>query len=132
MRSRLGEPIAVAGAPPLKFASAETENEQLPTFPLFLARVLLNDFFSIGMLRVTEGLIFTILYILSLQMGFGLIIGALLAILLTEAHLILLSVAIKKALVGGLGVNQRRPSGPCGTSPTFSRRIAFSPGARYL
>ncbi len=110
MRSRLGEPIAVAGTPPLKFASAETENEQLPTFPLFLARVLLNDFFSIGMLRVTDGLIFTILYICSLRMGFGPLIGALLALLLTEVHLILFSVAIKKAFVGrDWGVNHATP-----------------------
>ena len=29
---------------------------RLPTFPLFLTRVFLIDFFSIGMLRVTEGL----------------------------------------------------------------------------
>ena len=110
MRSRLGEPITVAGNPPLKFASAEAENDQLPTFPLFLTRVFLNDFFSIGMLRVTDGLIFTILYICSLRMGFGPIIGALLALLLTEASLILLSVAIKKALVGSdWGVNHATP-----------------------
>ena len=110
MRSRLGEPSAVAGNPPLKFASAEAENDQLPTFPLFLIRVFLNDFFSIGMLRVTDGLIFTILYICSLRMGFGPLIGALLALLLTEVHLILLSVAIKKALVGrDWGVNHATP-----------------------
>ena len=110
MRSRLGEPSAVAGNPPLKFASTEVENDQLPTFPLFLTRVFLNDFFSIGMLRVTEGLIFTILYIFSLQMDIGPLIGALLALLLTEAHLILLSVAIKKALVGrDWGVNHTTP-----------------------
>ena len=110
MRSRLGEPSTVAGNPPLKLASAEAENDQLPTFPLFLTRVFLNDFFSIGMLRVAEGLIFTILYICSLRMGFGPLIGALLALLLTEAHLILLSVAIKKALVGrDWGVNHATP-----------------------
>ena len=110
MRSRLGEPSAVAGNPPLKFASAEAENDQPPTFPLFLIRVFLNDFFSIGMLRVTDGLIFTILYICSLRMGFGPLIGALLALLLTEVHLILLSVAIKKALVGrDWGVNHATP-----------------------
>jgi non-ribosomal peptide synthetase-like protein len=110
MRSRLGEPSAVAGNPPLKFASTEAENDQLPTFLLFLTRVFLNDFFSVGMLRVTEGLIFTILYICSLRMGFGPIIGALQALLLTEVHLILLSVAVKKALVGSdWGVNHTTP-----------------------
>ncbi|MGB6438058.1 MAG: hypothetical protein WBE89_01720 [Methyloceanibacter sp.] len=110
MRSRLDEPSTVAGNPPLKFASTEAENDQLPTFPLFLTRVFLNDFFSIGMLRVTDGLIFTILYICSLRMGFGPLIGALLALLLSEAHLILLSVAIKNALVGrDWGVNHATP-----------------------
>ena len=56
MRSRLGEPNTVTGNPPLKFASGAVENDELPTFRLFLTRVLLNDFFSIGMLHVTEGL----------------------------------------------------------------------------
>src|SRR5262245_2825758 len=50
MRSRPGEPITVAGNPPVKFASAkfEAENEahKPPGFSLFLARVSLNDFFS--------------------------------------------------------------------------------------
>jgi hypothetical protein len=110
MRSRLGEPSTVAGNPPLRFASAETENHRLPTFPLFLTRVFLNDFLGIGMLRVTEGLIFTILYLCSLRIGFGPLIGALLALLVTEAQLILLSVTIKKALVGrDWGVNHATP-----------------------
>jgi hypothetical protein len=110
MRSRLGEPITVAGNPPLKFPNAEVENDQLPTFPLFLTRVFLNDLFSIGMLRAAEGLIFTILYICSLRMDFSPLIGALLALFLTEAHLILLSVTIKTALVGrDWGVNHATP-----------------------
>jgi non-ribosomal peptide synthetase-like protein len=110
MRSRLGEPRTVAGNPPLRFASAEAENYQLPTFPLFLTRVFLNDFFGVGMLRVTEGLIFTILYLCSLRIGFGPLIGALLALLLTEAQLILLSVTVKKAFVGrDWGVNHATP-----------------------
>ena len=52
MRSRLGESITVAGNPPVKFASAsfEAENDthSLPSFPLFLTRLFLFDFFSIG------------------------------------------------------------------------------------
>jgi hypothetical protein len=100
----------VAGNPPLKFASAEAENRQLPTFPLFLTRVILTDFFGIGVLRVAEGLIFTTLYICSLRIGFGPLIGALLALLLTEANLVLLSVATKKVLVGrDWGVNHTTP-----------------------
>ena len=63
MRSRLGEPITVAGNPPVTFASAsfeeENETHKLPGFPLFLTRILLNDLFSIGMLRIADGLILT-------------------------------------------------------------------------
>jgi non-ribosomal peptide synthetase-like protein len=115
MRSRLGEPITVAGNPPLKFASAEAESRQLPAFPLFLIRILLNDFFGIGMLPVTEGLIFATLYIGSLRIGFGPLIGALLALLLTEANLVLLSVVTKKVLVG-------RDWGSNHTTPFWSLR----------
>ena len=68
MRSRLGQPITVAGNPPVKFASAdfEAENEaqKLPTLPLFLARVFLNDIFSIGILRIPNVIIFVLLYAL--------------------------------------------------------------------
>jgi len=110
MRSRLGEPITVAGNPPLKFASASAGNDELPNFPLFLTRVFLNDFFSIGMLRVAEGLIFTSLYICSLRMGCSSLVSALLALLLTETLMILLTVAIKKALVGrDWGANHATP-----------------------
>jgi non-ribosomal peptide synthetase-like protein len=114
MRSRPSEPITVAGNPPVKFASASFEAENAthkpPTFPLFLTRVLLNDFFSIGMLRVTEGLIFAVLYICSLRFGVDPIVAALIALLLTETSLILLSVAIKQVLVGRKwGVNHATP-----------------------
>lgn len=104
MRSRLGEPITVAGNPPVKFASAsfEAENEthKLPDFPIFLTRVFLNDLFSIGILRITEGLIFTILYICLLRLGGHPIASAVIALMLTEVSLVLFSVAIKKLLVG--------------------------------
>src|SRR5260370_41396729 len=67
MRSRLGEPITVAGNPPVKFASAsfEAENEthRLPGFPLFLTRVFLNDLLGIGMLPITEMIVFPVLYV---------------------------------------------------------------------
>lgn len=104
MRSRPGEPITVAGNPPVKFASAsfEAENEThtLPGFPLFLTRVLLNDLFSIGMLRIVEGLIFTVLFIFTQRFGLHPVVGAVIALVLAEANLVLLCVAIKKALVG--------------------------------
>ena len=105
MRSRLGEPITVAGNPPVKFASAdfETENEsqKLPGFPLFLARVFLNDVFSIGILRITNILVFVILYTSLLRMDGHLVVSALIALFLAELILIVCSAAgIKKFLVG--------------------------------
>ncbi|HEY0323129.1 MAG TPA: TraX family protein [Pyrinomonadaceae bacterium] len=106
MRSRLGEPITVAGNPPVKFASAsfEAENEthRLPGFPLFLTRVFLNDLFSIGILRSTELLLFAILYTCLLRWGVYPIASAVAALMLAEVSLILFSVAIKKFLVGSL------------------------------
>ncbi|HMD17338.1 MAG TPA: hypothetical protein VKH18_11780, partial [Terriglobales bacterium] len=104
MRSRRGEPITVAGNPPVKFASAsfEAENEthRLPDFPLFLTRVFLNDLFSVGILGITEGLIFTILYICLLRLGGPPIASAVFALVLGEVSLVLLCIAIKKSLVG--------------------------------
>lgn len=104
MRSRPGKPITVAGNPPVNFASAsfeeENETHTLPSFPLFLTRVFLNDFFSIGILRITEGLIFTILYICLTRLGGQPVMSALFALLLTEANLVLLCMTIKKLLVG--------------------------------
>jgi hypothetical protein len=104
MRSRLGVPITVAGNPPVEFASAsfEAENEthKPPDFLLFLSRVFLNDLLSIGMLPITEGLIFTILYICVLRLGGHPIASAAIALMLTAISLVLFCVAIKKALVG--------------------------------
>jgi non-ribosomal peptide synthetase-like protein len=104
MRTRLGEPITVAGNPPVKFASAsfeaENKTQKLPGFPLFLTRVFLNDIFSIGILSVTEGLIFTILYICLLRWGGPPIASAIVALMLAGLCLVLLCIAIKKLLVG--------------------------------
>ena len=104
MRSRLGEPITVAGNPPVKFASAsfEAQNEthRLPGFPLFLTRVFLNDLFSIGILRITEGLVFAILYICLLRWGGHPVVSTLIALVIVETCLVLSCVAIKKTLVG--------------------------------
>jgi non-ribosomal peptide synthetase-like protein len=104
MRSRLGEAITVAGNPPVKFASAsfeaQIETHRLPDFPLFLARVLLFDFFSVGMLPLTEMIIFPILYICLLRLGGHSIVSAAIALVLVEVSLVLFSVAIKKCLVG--------------------------------
>jgi hypothetical protein len=104
MRSRLGEPITVAGNPPVKFASvsfhSENEIQRLPDFPLFLTRVFLFDFLGIGMLRLTEVPIYTIIYICLLRLGEHPIASAVIALALTEVTLALFCVAIKKSLVG--------------------------------
>ena len=109
MRSRLGEPITVAGNPPVKFASAsfelENDTHSLPSFPLFLTRLVLFDFFSVGVLRIAEVMIFAILSTCLLRLGGHSIASAVIALILTEATLVLLSVAIKKGLVGKWGTN---------------------------
>jgi acetyltransferase-like isoleucine patch superfamily enzyme len=104
MRSRLGEPITVAGNPPIKFASAyfETENEaqKLPTLPLFVARVLLNDVFSIGLLRIANLLVYVVVYTSLLRLGVHFLLAALITLTLTEVILVLCCAGIKKLLVG--------------------------------
>jgi len=113
MRSRLGEPITIAGNPPVKFASAsferENETRNLPNFGLFLTRVFLFDFFSIGTLRITEGLIFTILFISLLRLGAHSVASGVIALMLTAVTLILLCVAVKKSLVGKWGADHAAP-----------------------
>jgi non-ribosomal peptide synthetase-like protein len=104
MRSRFGEPITVAGNPPMKFASAyfEAENEthRLPSLPLFLARVFLNDIFSIGILPIANVLVYVILYTSLLRLDGHLVVSALIALILTEVILVVSCAAIKKILVG--------------------------------
>ena len=104
MRSRLGEPITVAGNPPLKFGSADFEAEnkvqELPTFSLFLARVCLNDIFGVGMLPIAEVLVYAVLYTILLRLGGHPVVGALVALILAEGILVVSCAAIKKLLVG--------------------------------
>ncbi|HXJ67790.1 MAG TPA: AMP-binding protein [Verrucomicrobiae bacterium] len=102
MRSRLPEPVTVAGNPPVRFASTslDAENETPPGFSLFLTRVVLNDLFSIGTLRITEGLVFAISYLGLSRLGLNLVANVLVSFLLTELTLILLAGVIKAGLVG--------------------------------
>ena len=114
MRSRFGQPTTVAGNPPVKFASAafnaENETLRLPSFPLFLSRVLLNDIFSMGMLPITEGLMLLILYVCMLHLGASSLASAAMALILAEITLVLLCVAIKRVLVGSSwGIEQSTP-----------------------
>jgi hypothetical protein len=104
MRSRLGEPITVAGNPPVRFASAhfESQNEaqKLPSLSLFMGRVFLNDIFSIGILVNANILLYVILYTSLLRLDGHVIVSAFIALILVEAILVVFCVAIKKLLVG--------------------------------
>jgi len=119
LRSRFGKPVTVAGNPPVRFASAsfeaESEAHRRPKLPIFLARVLLFDLFGISVLPITEGLIFTILYLCLLRLDGYLVASAVIALLLTEVSQVLFCVAIKKALVG-------REWGADGSAPFWSWR----------
>jgi non-ribosomal peptide synthetase-like protein len=114
MRSRLGEPTTVAGNPAVRFASTSFEvankTKQLPNFPLFVTRIFFFDFFTIGILPITEGLIFTILCICLLRAGLHPLATAAIALVFTEINLVLICVAIKKSLVGNeWGADDRAP-----------------------
>jgi hypothetical protein len=97
----------------VRFASAsfESENELHPPpgLGLFLTRMFLFDFFSIGILRIAEVLVFAMLYVAMLRSGAGAIGGALAALALTEIGLVLLCVAIRKTLVGRWGSAHAAP-----------------------
>jgi len=104
MQSRPGEPVTVAGNPPVKFASAdfEAENEahEMPSLALFLARVLLNDFSSSGILHIANVLVYAVLYTILLRLGGPPVVSAIIVLLLTEVVLVVSCAAVKKILVG--------------------------------
>ncbi|MGI9520079.1 MAG: phosphopantetheine-binding protein, partial [Hyphomicrobiaceae bacterium] len=104
MRTRLEEPVSIAGNPPIKFASAsfdeENKNQKPPGFRLFLARIFLNDVFSIGILRILEGLLFAIFYVSLMRYGVNPVVNAISSLILTEAMLVLASASVKRVLVG--------------------------------
>ena len=82
------------------FKEAENETQRRPDFPLFLIRIFLFDFFSIGILHRAEVIIFAILLICLRRLGADPIASAAIALILVELNLVLFSVAIKKSLVG--------------------------------
>jgi hypothetical protein len=104
MQSRLGEPITVAGNPPVRFASANVEAEndahRLPSLPLFLARILLNDIFNSGILHIADGLVYVLLYIILLRLSGLPIVSAFIALILAEIIMVVSCAATKKFLVG--------------------------------
>ncbi len=114
MQSRLGASITVAGNPPVRFASADFEaerhNQILPSYSLFLGRVLLNDIFSIGFLRTTDLLVYVVLYTVLLRLGGDVLTSAISSLILTEVALVVACIAVKKALVGSTwGVDHATP-----------------------
>jgi non-ribosomal peptide synthetase-like protein len=104
MRSRLGVPITVAGNPPVKFGSADFEAENraqpLPGFPIFLARVALNDIFSIGLLPTAEVLAYAVFYTILLRSVGHPFLSGLAALICVEAFLVSSAALAKKVLVG--------------------------------
>ena len=104
MWSRLGEPVAVAGNPAVRFAGPSagknTKADRQPSIPLFLTRVFLFDLFSISVLPITEVLVFTIMCVGLLVLGAPLVAATAIALVLTELNLILLCIVIKRSLVG--------------------------------
>jgi hypothetical protein len=104
MRSRLGVPTTVAGNPPVKFGSADFESEnraqQLPSFPLFLGRVFLNDVFSIGLLPIAEVLAYAVFFTILLRSFGHPFLSGLAALALVEGTLVWLAILVKRVLVG--------------------------------
>jgi non-ribosomal peptide synthetase-like protein len=113
MWSRAAEPVTVAGNPPMEFPSTSLAEENgtptRPGFGLFLTRVLMNDMIGLGLQPITEGVIFAILYLSLSELNVHPVVGALAALLLTETGLVLLSVSVKKVLVGRWGTDHRTP-----------------------
>ncbi|MDW6023716.1 AMP-binding protein [Mesorhizobium sp. BAC0120] len=103
LRTLPGDPVTVAGNPPVRFASAlfetGTEARSRPGLPIFLTRVFLFDLLSISILPYSEGMLFTILYVCLLRFGGHIVASSVIALPLTEVSLVLLSVAIKRSLV---------------------------------
>jgi non-ribosomal peptide synthetase-like protein len=104
MRSRHRPNIRVAGNPPLKFGTAfqeeRDESENRPGFFLFLGRLSLGDFLSIGLLPVTEVLVYAIVYTTLLRFGGQPALSALLTLMITGLALVMLCILVKRVLVG--------------------------------
>jgi hypothetical protein len=88
----------------VKFASAnfEAENEArgMPSLPLFLARVFLNDIFSSGILPIANMFVYVILYVILTRLDAHPVPGAFIALMLTAVILVVSCAAAKKVLVG--------------------------------
>ncbi len=113
MRSRLDEPLTVVGNPPLKFPRVDFDSKgddlTLPGFSIFLGRIFLIDIFSIGLRPMLEVLVFVLLYTGLQQQGGHVLLSASGTLLLTVAIMVLLSVMVKKLLVGKWGSANSTP-----------------------
>ncbi len=130
MRSRLGEPITVAGNPPIKFASAdfemENEAQKLPGLSLFLARVFLNDIFSIGILRIPNIIIFVLFYTSLLRLGEHPVVAHLYPCFFRSSSWLCFALRSRSSWSGATGaLHTRHRSGPGGTSATFFAQDCF-------
>jgi non-ribosomal peptide synthetase-like protein len=104
MRTRLDEPVTVAGNPPVKFASADFEAEnkaqRMPSLSLFLGRVFLNDIFSMGILPLAGVVTYVVVYTILLRLGGQPVVSAFSSLILAELILIAACASVKKLLVG--------------------------------
>ena len=104
MRSRPGEPITIAGNPPVQFASTFSEEKVAaqtgPGLALFLGRLILNDIFSIGVLGFQGLLIYVVSYTTLLRWDWNPVLGAFTALVFAEFMLVVLATLVKKILVG--------------------------------
>ena len=113
MHSRLGEPITVAGNPPMRFASmafeAENEAQRMPTLSLFLARVVLYDLLGISVPRMADALVYVIVYTILSRLGGDPVVSAFFGFALSALILLVSSAAIKHLLVGRWGSDHSTP-----------------------
>jgi hypothetical protein len=119
MRSRPDVPLTVVGNPPMKIPGknieSESEADRLPTFSLFLARVFLNDIFSICVLPIANVTVYAILYIIFLRQDWSPIGSAFISLVLSGFVLVASCAAIKKILIGSKW-------GSAHSTPFWSRR----------
>jgi len=103
LNSRPDEPVSVAGNPPIRFGNKEYREEETtmpPSFPLFLGRMLINDFIGIGLLPAAPVFVYALLFTALLRLDGNPVVSGLFALMLSEVVLVFGCVAVKKILVG--------------------------------
>jgi len=104
VRTRENRALIVGGNPPLQFGEAGTSTDtlydRLPNAGLFLARVLLNDVLRVAVLPSATVLVVALIMTALVFYGFSEPTSAVLALVLAEASLVILAIAVKRLLVG--------------------------------